>query len=490
MDLDDLNIQDDFVSVPLLSPEKPLKAAAAFSTSTESQKLDFKIESFPTPNQVPLPQAPTDSGALKSRTVQTLLTQNQDLTARLTVSLKRNIELEQKIEGQEDLYQRLSTQYDLMKDQLSLAQEKTKQITFENEKLMNQNGVHETRFAELYTAYQDKIGHIQNLSYRLHRYIQYRERIKKIVRPFIAGLKNQIFSTQNNFIELNDKAIKQDETIQKLKQNLNESLDHIQTITRKFEKDQTDLVQYHEDRFQKLSTELLALKGYSENLEKNNLENKKSLEQYRENEVSLQNKSIFFERKYTDLKNEFDQISKEFIEQKTRDNQRLTTLEIQVKETSSQLVSTLEAKGTLEIENRAIHDQYQSLQILFQDISSKLEETKKMSQAQDQINKELSQSLVEQRRKNEFLEKKLLETEDDFKRKLQSLQTRFQKNEQSNPSVQQITQPDQKDLIFKIQNLLSEIQTGHPKEPLDFKESLPKTTHPPERLISESGEID
>jgi hypothetical protein len=489
MDFDDFNIQDDFVSVPL-STQQPTKPPVNSIQPTISQPAPISFTPIPTPDQIPsLSPMPAESNSMKSRTVQTLISQNQDLTARLTVSLKRNIELEQKVETQEDHYQRISTQYDLMKDHMSLAQEKTKRAEFENEKLMNENGIHEKRFAELYTAYQDKIGHIQTLSYRLHRYLQYRERIKKIVRPFIMNLKNQILSARQDFISLNDKSLKQTETILELKQRLGEAVDHIQSITKKFEKDQTELVRYHEDRYQQISGELVALKGYSENQEQQNSENKKAIETYKENEVALQNKSIFFERKYTDLKNEFEQISRQFIEQKTQDNQRLTSLEIQIKETSSQFATTLDTKNKLEIENRSLNDQYQSLQLLFQDGMSKADELKRMNQAQDQINKELSQAMVEHRKKNEFLENKLAETEEDFKRKLQSLQMRFQRNEPSNPSVSQIHPVGQKELLSKIQNLLTEIQTGQTHTNLDFEEPQ-KQSQNPEQLVSEFGDID
>jgi hypothetical protein len=143
----------------------------------------------------------------------------------------------------------------------------------------------------------------------------------------------------------------------------------------------------------------------------------------------------------------------------------------------------------LELENRALNDQYQSLQIIYQDCLHKTEELKRMNQAQDQINKELSQTMIEQRKKSENLEQKMAEIEEDFKRKLQSFQARFQKNE-APIAAATINPAGQKELLSKIQNLLSEIQTGHSQiTELDFKEEE-KPQDKPEQLISEFGDID
>lgn len=494
---------DDFESVPLpnqvpgqitnsaISPlasssyTAPVAAPASAGSSAPIFKAESTLSSLSTPQDT----------ASKSRAVQTLLSQNQDLMARLTVALKRNVELEQKIDSQEEVYQSLATQYDVLKDQAAVHIEKNKHLEFENQRLFEQSSALEKRFAELYSVYQDKINYIQKMSYRLHRFLQYRKRIKGIVRPFITKLKTEIVDLKNQILVLNEQGIKQLEYINELKKNYSDAIDRIQAITAQNEKTQMDLTQYHETRYQTISDELNTIKTEASSLKTENAELKASVERYAENEASLSNKAIFFERKYTDLKNEFEQVSQEFIQQKTADNTRMTNLEIQLKETSSQLAKISEQKTAFENENRQLIDQLQSIQLLYQDNLTKIEELKKQNHAQDQINKELSQSLLETRKRADHLQEKLVAAEEEFKRKLQAFQVRFNKVNSEPISANQLhamneqSKTEQKELLSKIQSLLSEIQAGHSSiSNISFEENKPAKDS--SELISEFGDIE
>ncbi len=474
---DDLDNFDEFESVPLpnqvnqaeAKPEHPQPAVKTFEIETPSVEMDSTVS--------------------KSRTLQTLMSQNQDFMARLTVALKRNVELEQRIETQEEIYQKLSSQYEILKDRAGVSEEKAKQAEFENQKLFAKNSAHEKRFAELYSAYQDKVSQIKSLSYRLHRYLQYRRRVKGIVRPFIEKLKSEVENLKNQVLVINEQGIKQLEYINELKAKYADAIDRIQAINVQNEKTQADLTEYHETRYQKASQELETIRVEVTALRDQNHELKLSVESLTENEASLSNKAIFYERKYTDLKNEFETVSQEFIQQKTSDNTRLTQLEIQLKETSSKLSAISTKKTELESENQSMNDQYQSLQLIYQDSLSKIEELTKSSSAQDKINKELSQSLTEYRKKSEHLEQKLQQTEEDFKRKLQAFQVRFNKVPQDGSPLKQIAESSagQKELLSKIQTLLAEIQTGKNLSDLDFQEAAKPHGN---ELISEFGDIE
>jgi chromosome segregation ATPase len=475
--------QDDFESVPLPNQLPKDMSGQIASPTSHFSDVASHIE---TPS------------SMKSRTVQTLLSQNQDLMARLTVALKRNIELEQKVESQEDLYHSIANQYDILKDQAALNTEKNKHLEFENQRLFGQSSAIEKRFAELYSAYQDKVNYIQKLSYRLHRYLQYRKRIKGFVRPLVTQLKVEIVNLKNQILVLNEQGIKQLEFINDLKAKYSDAIDRIQTINNQNERTQMDLTQYHEVRYQGTARELESLKIEAASYKSQNADLKTQVETLSENEAALSNKAVFFERKYTDLKNEFEQVSQEFIQQKTSDNTRLTHLEIQLKDLSSQLAQVSNYKTELENENRQINDQLQSIQIIYQDNVTKIETLKKTNTALDQINKELSQSLLESRKKAEHLEEKFLLAEEDFKRKLQSFQVRFNKVPQEFTVAQatEQTKAGQKDLLNKIQTLLSEIQTGHSNgngqiSNIEFDETIePKNQNNSSELISEFGDIE
>lgn len=480
---------EDFQSVPLpnqipvpVPHTQPQVLAQTQQPIFSPTSFEIEKPSFSFPENL----TPVENSASKSRTVQTLISQNQDLMARLTVSLKRNIELEQKIESQEEIYHGIASQYDIIKDQAAVNQEKNKHLEFENQRLFSENSSSEKRFAELYSAYQDKVNYIQKISYRLHRYLQYRKRIKGYIRPMITQLKAQIVDLKNQILVLNEQGIKQLEYIGDLKEKYSNAIDRIQTINSQNEKTQMDLTQYHETRFQGISKELEALKIEAQAFRTQNADLKKSVETLTENEASLSNKAIFFERKYTDLRNEFETISQEFIQQKTADNTHLTTLEIQLREISTLFAKTSEQKTLLDKENQQMNDQLQSIQLIYQDNLSKIDELNRKNVAQDQINKDLSQSLLEARKKSEHLEQKLLAAEEEFKRKLQAFQVRFNRVPAEPLSFAQ-TEPNQtgqKDLLNKIQSLLSEIQTG---SGVEFSEG--NSSKGSSELISEFGDI-
>lgn len=434
-----------------------------------------EFESVPLPDKVPSSVIPPqDSQSLKSRTVQTLLSQNQDLMARLTVALKRNIELEQKAEHQEDAYQRLQTQADSVKDQNEILSEKMKQADFEIGRLLDETSSLEKKFAELYTAYQDKITHIQTLSYRLHRFLKYKKKIRFLVRPFIQNLKFKIEALHHESIQLKEDILKKNETISELKTKLQESFEHIQKITQNFEKDQLQLVQYHENRFSEISQNFEALQANYANANSKLSEQKKLIEELKENESSLQNKAVYYERQFTDLDIAHKALTQEYESEKKNNSQRIQMLELQNQELSQKYAETLAAKNKLAQENQTLTDQLQSVQLLYQDNYQRTEDLKKMIEAQEQMNRELSQSLSEQRKRSDAMELKLYEAEEEFKRKIQSFQSRLYKKEDT---VYGPTQPtNQKDLLNKIQSLLTDIQTNNSNVASD-------------QLISENGDI-
>jgi chromosome segregation ATPase len=458
--------------------------------------MDFETEEFesiPLPDQVPSPTKNLDfletrsstiesnelhSAPTKSRTVQTLLNQNQDLSSRLTVALKKNIELEQRLEENEDHLRLIKNKLETTSEQNILLKEKSNHFESQISQLRIEAQKQDAKFAELYNAYQEKIGYIQKLSYRLHRFLKYRTRIRGYIRPLINRLKIQTEEFKNYYIKATEKINEQEKQIQSLKIKVQEALDHIQKQTQTFEEDQAELVRYHESRYQNVVSQNENLTIQIEESRKALEATKKELERYKENEAELSNKSIYFERVYTDLKAEYDSLKIKYTEESLRDSQRIKVLESHTLQLSEKLNETIQYAQNLYNDHTALNDQYSSLQILLQENLNKIEDYKKRLGSLEQMNRELSQSLLEYRKKNDALEEKLQKTEDDFKRKLESFQHRFQK-----PSdlARAIPGVGQKELLNKIQNLLSEIQTG--------KNESPSHNSLAPELISEHGEI-
>ncbi len=416
-------------------------------------------------------------GSSKSRTVQTLMNQNQDLSSRLSVALKKNIELEQRLEESEDHFRHLKNKFESSAEQNQLLKDKINHFEGQISQLLNENQTQDLKFSELYNAYQEKIEYIKKLSYRLHRFLKYRTHIRGYIRPFINRLKIEGQEYKSYYIKASEKIQEQEILIQNLKQRVQEAIEHIQKQAQTFEQDQAELVSYHEERYQAVCQENEKLsQQYTEKAELS-LELNKEVEALKEQEVELTNKAIYFERIYTDLKAEHDLLKSKSETTQAQDSNRIKQLEGHTQQLSEKLNETIQYAQNLYNDHNALNDQYASLQILFQENLNKNEDYKKRLLSLEQMNKELSQSLLENRKKNETLEEKLSKTEDDFKRKLESFQHRFQK---PTDLARAIPAVGQKELLNKIQNLLSEIQTG--------KQDTHAETISNE-LISEHGDI-
>lgn len=471
----------------------------------------------PLPNEMPDAVPVQEPGLLKSRTVQSLINQTQDLMARLTVALKRNIDLEQRLEDQKYSYDTLLAEYDVYKDHSRFFKERISQLEIEVNKLNDDKSETEKHFAQLYSQTEGEELKRKDLQRRHHRYQKYRVRVKKQVRPFIQSLKNRISEIETAFHAAQSQKLKQDELIKDLRQKLESAVQHIQTQHKKYEKDQVELVNYHESKYKQTIEDLGRYKSSVEFLEKKEKqledENKSLAEklfqlnetfsqrtiqlnqeyearihtmrtgfesyslslkdeldtksrQFSENEIQYQNKIVLLERKYEAVKNEIDVLTQDFNTKRLNLSSQAHSLEINLKSAQTDLEETKSKLSNTETENQQLRDQLDSLQLLYNENLSHLEDAKHKISAADKINKDLSGALNEQRKKSETLAEKLAQAESTFDRRLSAMGNRFQQetvnlHKKINDGKTSSVTAGNTELISKIQILLSEIQSGY-----------------------------
>ncbi len=471
----------------------------------------------PLPNEMPDAVPVQEPGLLKSRTVQSLINQTQDLMARLTVALKRNIDLEQRLEDQKYSYDTLLAEYDVYKDHSRFFKERISQLEIEVNKLNDDKSETEKHFAQLYSQTEGEELKRKDLQRRHHRYQKYRVRVKKQVRPFIQSLKNRISEIETAFHAAQSQKLKQDELIKDLRQILESAVQHIQTQHKKYEKDQVELVNYHESKYKQTIEDLGRYKSSVEFLEKKEKqledENKSLAEklfqlnetfsqrtiqlnqeyearihtmrtgfesyslslkdeldtksrQFSENEIQYQNKIVLLERKYEAVKNEIDVLTQDFNTKRLNLSSQAHSLEINLKSAQTDLEETKSKLSNTETENQQLRDQLDSLQLLYNENLSHLEDAKHKISAADKINKDLSGALNEQRKKSETLAEKLAQAESTFDRRLSAMGNRFQQetvnlHKKINDGKTSSVTAGNTELISKIQILLSEIQSGY-----------------------------
>jgi hypothetical protein len=155
-----------------------------FQPSLSIQDLEERIhqqediENIPLPNQLPArPNVPFET--LKSATVQSLLEQNEDLSARLSVALKKQLFLENQNDNLEKANQKFNTQFAAFSDQVLVWREKERLWKTKYEAL-------EVQFREL----KARVPEITELEKSVERYSRYHEKVKTHIKPFIQGLKS------------------------------------------------------------------------------------------------------------------------------------------------------------------------------------------------------------------------------------------------------------------------------------------------------------
>lgn len=141
--------------------------------------------------------APNSSAHLKSSSLESLISQNEDLMARLKVTLRRlsllEIENEKIVKENQQIksaHQALSDKYLVFQEKDNLWKERLDALESEREK-----------YIEQYKSFQSQLKHYQAES---DRFQKYQEKIKLKVKPYIEQLKteNADLSRSNRFITL------------------------------------------------------------------------------------------------------------------------------------------------------------------------------------------------------------------------------------------------------------------------------------------------
>ncbi|MFN7729108.1 MAG: hypothetical protein ACK5P7_08135 [Bdellovibrio sp.] len=137
--------------------------------------LDFREELPPTPDQAPQLMTPPHR---TSSTVEALLSQNEDLMARLKVTLRRLTALEAENDSLKQNDHQVRTENASLCDQLLIWKEKENYWQQKNSKFEGELNMIRSRFPEL-----------EQMEEKIERYKKYHEKIRHQVKPYIQQLK-------------------------------------------------------------------------------------------------------------------------------------------------------------------------------------------------------------------------------------------------------------------------------------------------------------
>jgi len=415
---------------------------------TKKPTFDLAV---PLPNEIPsqIDLSQVAPSIRQSAVVESLIQQNLDLTSRLTVNLRRAADLEEVTQALTETVLRFDAQKEIFNEEVTVLRSRISSLEAKLSEIQIEADSSGRAYASILIEYQDLKSTLEKekreLKIRVRRFERYRARIRNLLIPAAKRLKVQVqdmnriqienrrLTKYKRFIrtfirpwsrELSSKIKFYRDRCEKLEFRNKDLSDQIVEVsstlrskTSEIEFDQRKLIDYHEKRFTKISTELDQYKFDFEVLREKFQEVDRQGEEYLEKNVKLENRAIVAERKLDQLQMEW----KVELEKLSAEKSQLETLWNQ---------SRLSQETSLT-----------------------------QSDAASRLNKKLSAELNLLRRENEQLRLRIREKSVAPK--------------ESNSVVPQAEPPKfSESSVNRMENLFAEIQSGHSRRTDGFSQDL------------------
>lgn len=410
-----------------------------------------ELDDVPLPSQVPSPV--TISETLKQKapgTFDSLLSQNQDLMNRLSISLKRNLELETQFGQSIERNRYLELQAHTLHVEMSTINQRNSELEKEFISLINQRNLAEQQYAELQIEMTERIT---RLSRAVSRFNKYHQRIKKIVRPFIDRL-NKKYDSEKRFFETHlTENLELRERNEQFKQQLTDAYTRIQEQHTEHEKEKRQLVESYETKLQFYLHEVEQVKKDFQHISTqfDDIQSRNQL--LVEKQALLENKAILAERRHADLRTQTDvsisELQNELIALRT-ENQKLNVEKMSLEESLASMNDSLVKTSK---EHDSIAERYTGLQAIWEETTQKLAEAQDQIQSLQKLNRELSKNMTEKRRELESIQDRLKKTEERSTQKMQVLFENIKGLKREEVSVQEDTS-----YVKKLESLINELE--------------------------------
>lgn len=382
---------------------------------------------IPLPTEVPPPpkleNIPTE--ILHSATVEMLIQQNEDLSSRLKVNLRRNSQLEQRIIDYDKQISDLNRQRDNVLAQIDIVKEKEKiwsnqkenQLK-QHESLQKESELLELRYNELYSSTQqqtqshrqeliDSQKKLRKLEQKIKIYHRIRTRSKDKLRQLLLKLAKNLHLSQSrlNQSENTNRILKKhfselQKDVSEKEQLFKEQLQNLKTTSKQQLLEMDHRLTQVNERSQQFQIDRETLESELEQIQIQLHEEKKNRIQLQEVSKELsekRNEIVKMRRENKDLV-EKNQETHEQQRQEIKDLKQALNKEKQAQEIGTQTIQTCEKK-ILELsrDNKELSTQLNALQNLWMESQEKLEKEELRSQALEKINRELSRDKKDER---------------------------------------------------------------------------------------------
>jgi chromosome segregation ATPase len=318
-----------------------------------------------------------------------LLSQNEDLAARLRVTLQRLAQTEEENETLKDSFETANSKIANIEDQLLIWKEKEKvwkQREFQLEKNQNER---ERELDIESSLLRQKAEQFDKLEEKLSRYQKYQEKIKTTVKPYIAQLKSYTESLLEQTRSLNHALLQQEVVTHDLQTRLNLAKAEADNVGAKAELDKNQLIGLFEDERASLRGEIESLLAQNEILQ----EKTRVLDRSMERQDELENLVVALRRTKEDMARQFHQETmdlRQILKEREADLAVKSLQVVDFKNEVQQLKSTLEQ---LTNSSAQTEEQLTSLRYMWTQKTQEAEKLRLTVQSLEKINLELSQKL-------------------------------------------------------------------------------------------------
>lgn len=363
---------------------------------------------------VPIPSAMPDrpdlsqipDHILRSSAVETLIAQNDDLMARLSVSLRRNAGLEDAQANLEKTNRILTHKLDILNDQILVLKEKDavalgryQDIDKQIAKYKEQIRTLEIRYAELHTQSKERtqvfLERVEALSKRIRNFLKFRSRVHTAAK---ARKKN--LSRVQEELRFTQKILHRDQgLLQDLKEKLNLATYHIQDLRKEHEHNARVLVEQYEEKLKVSESQKAELKNECAELKARTSDYERL---YNDN-ITLQNKWVFEKRAADEIKTKYDMEIQKLQSELSQYRTQYKSEKITSERMADKLKHSNAQLDQAQQEQARLSDQVESLQVLWQESQTSLEKEKGKTESLQRLNQQLSTSLNQYRKQVERL---------------------------------------------------------------------------------------
>jgi len=356
----------------------------SFHTSQKFPSSDEKVRAIPLPNQLPkgIDFTEIPVAAFKSSVLDSLINQNEDLMARLSIALRKTSESEELIARFESEQKALKSRFDTLKEQVLVLQEKDRINSARTGQLIEENTTLKDQLSQLEKHYSEVYVQAQAFQRRMIRLERYRASVQKLA-PGLRLRAREILSLKTHIEQQNHQ-----------NQNL------VTTYEAKIHdiRNEVDSLKIRASERDRYFDEMVAV------------ENRLVLERRQNEQTSRENQA------------EIVRLTAETSELRSEVKTRLVERESHVTE----LIQLRTDCAELKSQNHAMTEQVESLQALWSYKQRETESLDEKNQNLQKLNQALSQNLNQQRKEIQDLKQELEVDRHQSEEKIKSLLAEIQ----------------------------------------------------------------